>query len=46
MARQETLKHKKYFLCPLASSLPALCIVYLHYAWTKSPPSVEIPAQP
>ena len=35
---------KKKYSLPLAYSLPALCIVYLHYASIKPPPSTEIPA--
>ena len=34
------------FLCPVASSLIALCTVYSQYASTKSSPLAEIPAQP
>ena len=39
MVRQDKFKQKN-FLCPLASSLPPLCVVYLPYA------SAGIPAQP
>ena len=35
MARQEKFKQKKSV--PLASSLPQLWIVHLHYAWTNLP---------
>ena len=37
MARQEKYKHK-ILLCPLASPLPTLRTVYLHYVLTKLPP--------
>ena len=33
----------KNFLCPLAHSLPTLCMLYLRYASGQTPPSAEIP---
>ena len=36
----------KNLLCPLASSPPLLCFVYLHYESIKPPSLAEIPAQP
>ena len=39
-------KNINILLCSLATPLPSLCTVYLHYALTRTLPSAEIPAQP
>lgn len=36
----------KSLLCPLVSSLPTICLVYLYHVLTKPTPLAEIPAQP